>query len=563
MRNGRGTFSALLAGTLLLSPASARAERIHPKAGSSSAAFLKIGAGARPIGMGEAFTAVAHDVHSLYWNPAGLAGRVSRDVGYTFEDHFQDLRHDFVGYARPWERIGMGGAWGASVTSLRVPDDLERRSGSSENDPFNPISSSEGSFGASDLALSVSAARFLRAGHAAGASLKFIRQSIDAESAHTFGVDLGWQWRDAFPGLSLGAVLQNIGPGVKFGRRFPLPFTWKLGAAYEVPRLRSRGVLDLIKARDDFPVAAFGAEADVLPMLSVRAGYRYRLYGNPLGGFSGIRTGGGFRYGRFSLDYAFAPFGELGKTHRITFGWRFGGLLDVEASARRRRAEERQRVEEEAAARIPPAPLPPARPVLPEGAYTGFSVSPVRVRGLSARGGLFEIRAAAPSEEWGLRRIELRGRGSSAKGITIGVLRSEAPVKLPDGSKASEVFKLRVHPRPEVRSARFTLRLHDKDARVFGMFEGRWEQLKVRFGTAEGASPSASIRCAGLPEALAVSARVPELKADEASLSISPVITPPDGEETPEASRNKVSDVPAPPVAEEPVGGIFVPRFED
>src|SRR5207302_10246043 len=41
--------------------------------GTSGAAFLKIGPGARPAAMGEAFTGVADDIHAIYWNPAGLA----------------------------------------------------------------------------------------------------------------------------------------------------------------------------------------------------------------------------------------------------------------------------------------------------------------------------------------------------------------------------------------------------------------------------------------------------------------------------------------------------------
>ena len=36
------------------------------------AAFVDIGFGARPMGMGGAFTALSNDVHSIFWNPAGL-----------------------------------------------------------------------------------------------------------------------------------------------------------------------------------------------------------------------------------------------------------------------------------------------------------------------------------------------------------------------------------------------------------------------------------------------------------------------------------------------------------
>ncbi|NMC43939.1 MAG: hypothetical protein GYA46_08465, partial [candidate division Zixibacteria bacterium] len=38
----------------------------------STAGFLRVGVGAKAMGLGEAFTAVADDASAVYWNPAGL-----------------------------------------------------------------------------------------------------------------------------------------------------------------------------------------------------------------------------------------------------------------------------------------------------------------------------------------------------------------------------------------------------------------------------------------------------------------------------------------------------------
>ncbi len=49
--------------------------------GTSAATFLELGFGARPLGLGEAYVAVADDVSALHYNPAGLAYAPSLSLG--------------------------------------------------------------------------------------------------------------------------------------------------------------------------------------------------------------------------------------------------------------------------------------------------------------------------------------------------------------------------------------------------------------------------------------------------------------------------------------------------
>jgi len=55
------------------------------------AAFEDIGVGARPVSMANAFTAVADDVHSVYYNPAGLAGLTKYEVASSYGKLFWGL----------------------------------------------------------------------------------------------------------------------------------------------------------------------------------------------------------------------------------------------------------------------------------------------------------------------------------------------------------------------------------------------------------------------------------------------------------------------------------------
>ena len=59
---------ATLSVLMLLPPAGAQAQPVS----DIPAAFADIGYGARPMGMGGAFLAIADDANAVMWNPAGL-----------------------------------------------------------------------------------------------------------------------------------------------------------------------------------------------------------------------------------------------------------------------------------------------------------------------------------------------------------------------------------------------------------------------------------------------------------------------------------------------------------
>ncbi len=79
--------------------------------------FEDLGVGARPIGMGNAYTALADDVNAIYYNPAGLAQldecQFTSGYGklYWGLDDGSNLGSGFVGYAHPlyhWGTLGAG-----------------------------------------------------------------------------------------------------------------------------------------------------------------------------------------------------------------------------------------------------------------------------------------------------------------------------------------------------------------------------------------------------------------------------------------------------------------------
>lgn len=80
------------------------------KVGTTVAQFLKIGAGARPISMGGAYTALADDINSIYWNPAGLAiiGG-SGEATFNHAEWLADTQYDFAAFFL--KCLGFGRLW--------------------------------------------------------------------------------------------------------------------------------------------------------------------------------------------------------------------------------------------------------------------------------------------------------------------------------------------------------------------------------------------------------------------------------------------------------------------
>src|SRR5215813_10421582 len=78
--------------------------------GTTSADILKIGVGARAIGMGEAYVAQADDVSSLYWNPAGLALMQERQASFMYDQMYQDLKFQNANIGIPLENGAIGGS---------------------------------------------------------------------------------------------------------------------------------------------------------------------------------------------------------------------------------------------------------------------------------------------------------------------------------------------------------------------------------------------------------------------------------------------------------------------
>lgn len=289
---------------------------MNDNTGTTSAQFLRIGIGARAGAMADAYTAIADDSTSVYWNPAGLNHIHDLEIYCMYHEWFEDMSFGSLGAVFPVKSIGAFGISGSILHLGSFVKTLEDSNGL--------YSGEKGTFTAYDWVLGLSWANSLFIEQLSfGLTVKVIQQVNADMSANAFAGDIGAQYKTPIKKLTAGFALQNMGTSVQMGESsFSLPMIIKVGAGYEM-KLMKRDLLlalDIAKPSDDNLFASFGLDYAVYHFIFIRCGYKYRLEGNDV---SGIRAGMGGSYKRFFFDYAFVPVSDLGYNHNITLRMRF------------------------------------------------------------------------------------------------------------------------------------------------------------------------------------------------------------------------------------------------
>lgn len=315
------------------------------KAGTTAAGFLNIDVGAKAIGMGCAYVAVANDVTSMFWNPAGLTQLAGPQAIFSHTRWIADIGFDFAGFALP---LGNFGILGANATFLTM-DPMERTT------VFEPDGTGE-MFDAGSYAFGLSYARALTDRFSIGFNAKYIHEQIYHSSASSVAFDIGTLFLTQFNGLKIGMSIANYGAKMRMGGRdmliqtdidpqiagnnyninadlrtdeFDLPLMFRVGLAMDL--LKGRGnsnllmSMDALHPNDDTESLNVGAEYVYYSMFSLRAGYASMFARDSEKGFS---FGAGFQYKllnatTLSLDYAYQDFGVLKEVQMFNVGLGF------------------------------------------------------------------------------------------------------------------------------------------------------------------------------------------------------------------------------------------------
>ena len=283
-------------------------------AGVTALDFMRINVGARPVGMGEAFVAVADETNAMYWNPAGLGFMESTELQGMYSSWIGDVSYGYLGFATPTK----AGTFGLGVQYVTTPDTPKLSNGQQI-----------GEFSYHDIAVTLPYAKKISENFALGLNLKAIDSVISDNRLSVFTGDVGALYKSSINGLSFGLSGQNI-----FGKAGNdlLPMTIRIGSAYAMPLFRDTSdfLISTEFGREDknSDYYAIGLENWWSNVIAVRCGYKCytdERQSSSLDSMARLRAGFTIRMKYLELDYAIAPFDSLGDTHRISLTYRVGG----------------------------------------------------------------------------------------------------------------------------------------------------------------------------------------------------------------------------------------------
>jgi long-subunit fatty acid transport protein len=275
-------------------------------------AYLKMGVGARALGMGSAFTAVANDSTAAFWNPAGLAKLKKHEASFMHANLTDDRDYNFFNYAHVLNKDGKNnGTLALSHINFGIDGIPETR----EDDQGNPILDANGNvrifsyFEDTETNTFISYGRAINDRFYAGLNLKYLKQKLFTNKADSMGLDFGFMY-DCNEKTTLGLSIRDLGESMDWntntGTKDDVPVTTTFGVAHQCnDKLLVSADLNKV---EDMKVKLFcGAEYKLQDNVTLRVGSHD----------SDLTLGASFKLDTWRFDYSYAD-ETLGDAHRIS-----------------------------------------------------------------------------------------------------------------------------------------------------------------------------------------------------------------------------------------------------
>jgi hypothetical protein len=325
-----GALATATLGVLSLQ-ASAQSSLGGQRAGTSSGTFLRIGVGARAEGLGETFVAVANDPSAIYWNPAGLASLLRREVAFSYVQWPADVDYGHVTMVLPVKKFGgsIGMQFGLLATRMDETTELQ---------PFG----TGRTFSYSDAVMGATYARRWTDKLLVGVGLKYVREDLGSEvggpTTSAVLLDVGSIYYLGLGSVRIATSLTSFGPQMRPSGDWTSPITgevrqydgfdppmvFRYGLAFEPVEnttQRLTTAFEVNQPADNEQLVKAGAEWMYLRRFALRTGYNFRADALKFSAGAGFVTD--LSAAKLNIDYAWTDGGPLGGVHRMTLGVRF------------------------------------------------------------------------------------------------------------------------------------------------------------------------------------------------------------------------------------------------
>jgi len=320
--------------------------------GGSAFRVLDIPSSARLAALGGHSIAVLdNDLNLALYNPALLNPTMGRQLALSYLPYFEDINIGYGSYAHHFDSI----ATTFSGTMQFVDYGTFQRT--------DETGQELGTFSAGEYVFQVGAARAIDSLFQVGANLKFITAQYDTYNSTAWAVDLGGVFHKEALGLTVSALLRNIGVQSSpfTDQEEKLPFEAQLGITYkfrhapfrlgmtftdlqqwdltyedpnepvQIDPTTGEEIVDKVTFLDK-AVLHLVPSAEIIfgPNFMLRLGYDFRrrqelnLAAKP--GLVGLSFGAGFKVSKVHISYGFAQYHLAGISNTFTLGLRFADL---------------------------------------------------------------------------------------------------------------------------------------------------------------------------------------------------------------------------------------------
>lgn len=302
--------------------------------------FLRIPVGARSLGMGGAFIALANDGSSFYYNPAGVAISGSGILSFMYSSQFGGITDPLasffhLGYIQNVQGLGLAINWvRLSIDNIPLTPDFTKVETPIDREKLVKSYTGENFFSDIEDAFYFSFSREFKFNINFGWSLykvpvslpiginfKLINQKIGGERATGFGFDVGVMFRfsmddflqkERMGDVSISLALKDVGKtkiSWSTRREHIVASTIMFGIAYTLPISFLAGKLTV----------AYGSQNSYLTdkMYGIEYGYKDLVFVRFGRNIENFTIGAGIKIDFLIVDYAFLSH-ELGAVHRLS-----------------------------------------------------------------------------------------------------------------------------------------------------------------------------------------------------------------------------------------------------